>query len=161
MPSFDVVSKVNHAELDNALNQCVKEIGTRYDFRGTNTSVERTPEGIVLMANSDNRLEAALEVLYGRCAKRGVSLKHLEPKDPAPAAKQQRRQLVTIKEGIDRDNARAVIDLVKESKLKVQAAIQEDTVRISGKNKDDLQAAMRLLRAQDLPFEVQFVNFRD
>lgn len=161
MPSFDVVSKVNQSEVDNALNQTEKELGTRYDFRGTNTSIERLPEGIVLMANSDNRLEAALEVFYGKCAKRGVSLKHLEPEDPAPAAKGLRRQLIKIKEGIDRDNARKVIDLVKESKLKVQAAIQEDTVRITGKSKDDLQAVMRLLRAQDLPFEAQYTNFRD
>lgn len=161
MPSFDVVSKVNQSEVDNALNQTVKELGTRYDFRGTQTSIERTPEGIVLLANSDNRLEAALEVFYGKCGKRGVSLKYLEPEDPQPAAKALRRQLVKIKEGIDRDNARKVIDLVKGSKLKVQAAIQEDALRITGKSKDDLQAVMRLLRSEDLPFEVQFTNFRD
>lgn len=161
MPSFDVVSKVNQSEVDNALNQTVKEIGTRYDFRGTNTSIERSDEGIVLMANTDNRLEAALEVFFGKCAKRGVSLKHLDPQDSTAAAKAQRRQLVKIKEGIDRDNARKVLDLVKESKLKVQSSIQEDTVRITGKSKDDLQSVMKLLRATDLPFEVQFTNFRD
>lgn len=161
MPSFDVVSKVNQAEVDNALLQTQKEIGTRFDFRDTGTSVERGAEGLVMVSNAEGRLEAAYDVLQGKMVRRGVSLKHLDPQAVQPAAKGTVRQVVKIKEGIDRDNARKVIDLIKNTKLKVQGAIHEDTVRVSGKNKDDLQAVMKALKAEELPFEVQFVNFRD
>ncbi len=161
MPSFDVVSKLNHAEVVNAVLQASKEIGTRFDFRGTGTTIERTADGIMLMANSEGRLDAALEVLNTKLVRRGVSLKHVDPQKPQPAAKNNFRQLIKLKEGIDRDNARAVIDLIKEAKLKVQASIHEDTVRVTGKNKDDLQTAIKLLRGQELPFEMQYVNFRD
>ncbi|MEZ4408139.1 MAG: YajQ family cyclic di-GMP-binding protein [Polyangiales bacterium] len=161
MPSFDVVSKVNQAEVDNALLQTQKEIGTRFDFRDTGTSVERGAEGLVMVSNAEGRLEAAYDVLQGKLVRRGVSLKHLDPQTVQPAAKGTVRQVVKIKEGIDRDNARKVIDLIKNTKLKVQGAIHEDTVRVSGKNKDDLQAVMKALKAEELPFEVQFVNFRD
>ncbi len=161
MPSFDVVSKVNQAEVDNALLQTQKEIGTRFDFRDTGTSVERSAEGLVMTSNAEGRLEAAYDVLQGKLVRRGVSLKHLDAQAVQPAAKGTVRQVVKIKEGIDRDNARKVIDLIKGTKLKVQAAIHEDTVRVTGKNKDDLQAVMKVLKAEELPFEVQFVNFRD
>lgn len=161
MPTFDVVSKVNHAEVDNALHQAVKEIGTRFDFRDTGTTLEKTEEGFVVVANSDGRLDAALDVLRTKLVKRGVSLKHLDPQKPGKTSRGALRQLIKIKEGIERDHARGIIDSIKASKLKVQASIHEDTVRVSGKNKDDLQAAIKLLRGQDLPFEVQFVNFRE
>jgi len=161
MPSFDVVSKINHAEVDNAIQQASKEIGTRFDFRGTNTSIERIPEGIQLMAITESRLEAALEVFQSKLTRRGVSLKHVDPQKPQPAARSNYRQLIKLKEGIDRENARIVIDLLKEAKLKVQASIHEDTVRVTGKNRDDLQSAIRLLRGEELPFETQYVNFRD
>ena len=161
MSSFDVVSKVNHAEVDNALHQSQKEIGTRFDFRDTGTTIEKTAEGIVLVSNSDGRLEAALDVLKTKLVKRAVSLKHIDPQKPQKASMGTMRQLVKIKEGIDRDNARKVIDLVKETRLKVQASSHEDTVRVSGKNRDDLQTVIRTLKGHDFPFEVQFVNFRD
>lgn len=161
MPSFDVVSKLNHAEVVNAVLQASKEIGTRFDFRGTGTTIERTADGIMLMANSEGRLDAALEVLNTKLVRRGVSLKHVDPQKPQPAAKNNFRQLIKLIEGIDRDNARTVIDLIKEAKLKVQASIHEDTVRVTGKNKDDLQTAIKLLRGQELSFEMQYVNFRD
>lgn len=161
MPSFDVASKVNHAEVDNALNQSVKEIATRFDFRATDTSIEKTAEGIVVVSSSEGRLEAALDVLKGKLVKRGVSLKHLDPQKPGKTSKGALRQVVKLKEGIDRDNARVVIERIKASKLKVTASIHEDTVRITGKNKDDLQAAIRLLRGEELAFEAQYVNFRE
>lgn len=161
MPSFDVVSKVSWNEVDNALNQAQKEIATRFDFRDTSTSLEKTADGITIVANSEGRVEAALDVLKGKLVKRSVSLKHVDPQKTQPAGHNAFRQLVKIKEGIDRDNARKILDLIKGAKLKVTAAIQEDTVRVTGKNKDDLQGAIKLLRAQELPFEVQFVNFRD
>jgi len=161
MPSFDVVSKVNTMEVDNALQQAQREIATRFDFRDTQTSLEKNAEGIALEAGSENRLEAAIDVLQGKMVKRGVSLKHLDPQKVIPGGKGMFRQLIKIKQGIDRDNARKIIDLLKESKIKVQASIQEDTVRVSGKNRDDLQAAIKHLRAAEMPIELQYINFRD
>ena len=161
MPSFDVMSKVNQPEVDNALLQSQKEIGTRFDFRDTGTTIERNAEGIVLVSSSEGRLEAALDVLKGKLLKRGVSMKQIDPQEAKPAGQRTFRQLVKLKEGIDRENARKVIDLVKESKLKVQASIHEDTVRITGKNRDDLQAVMRVLKTSELPFEAQYGNFRE
>lgn len=161
MPSFDVVSKVNQAEVDNALLQTQKEIGTRFDFRDTGTTVERNAEGFVLASNAEGRLDAAYDVLQGKLVRRGVSLKHLDPQAIQPASRGSVRKVVKIKEGIDRDNARKVIELVKNTKLKVQAAIHDDTVRVTGKNRDDLQAVIKALREEELPFEAQYVNFRD
>jgi hypothetical protein len=161
MPSFDVVSKVNMMEVDNALQQAQREVATRFDFRDTHTSLEKNAEGITLEANSENRLEAAYDVLQSKMVKRGVSLKHLDPQKVVAGGKGMFRQLVKIKQGIDRENARKIIELLKESKIKVQGAIQEDTVRVSGKNRDDLQAAIKMLRAAEMPIELQFVNFRE
>ena len=161
MPSFDIVSKVAWAEIDNALNQTQKEIAQRFDFKDTGTQVTKTDEGLVIVANSEGRVEAALDVLKSKFVRRNVSLKHVDPQKAQPAGGQTVRQLVKIKEGIDKDHARKVVDLVKQAKLKVQASIQGDEVRVSGKNRDDLQAAIKLLRGADLPIELQFVNFRE
>jgi cyclic-di-GMP-binding protein len=161
MPSFDVVSKVPWVEVDNALNQTKKEIAQRYDFKDTNTSLEKNDEGIVIVANSEGRVEAALDVLKGKFVKRSVSLKHIDPQKVQPAGGSTQRQVVKIKEGIDKDNARKIIDAIKAAKLKVQAAIHDDTVRVTGKNRDDLQATIKLLRGGDWPVELQYVNFRE
>ncbi|MFO0561684.1 MAG: YajQ family cyclic di-GMP-binding protein [Polyangiales bacterium] len=161
MPSFDVVSKVNWAEVDNALNQVSKELAQRYDFKDTGAKVEKTKEGLVITANSEGRVEAALDVLKDKLVKRHVSLKHVDPQTAQPAGGSTFRQLVKIKEGIDRDRAKKVIDAVKGSKIKVQAAIHDDTVRISGKNRDDLQETIKLLRGLELDIELQFQNFRE
>lgn len=161
MPSFDIVSKVSWAEIDNALNQTQKEIAQRYDFKDTGTTVTKTEDGIVLVANSEGRVEAALDVLKGKFVKRNVSLKHVDPQKAQPAGGQTVRQLVKIKEGIDKDHARKVVDLVKGSKIKVQASIQGDEVRVSGKHRDDLQEVIKLLRGAALDIELQFVNFRE
>jgi hypothetical protein len=161
MPSFDVVSKVPWAEVDNALNQTKKEIAQRYDFKDTNTSIEKNDEGIVIVANSEGRVEAALDVLKGKFVKRSVSLKHVDPQNVQPAGGNTQRQVVKIKEGIDKDNARKIIETIKGSKLKVQAAIHDDTVRVTGKHRDDLQAVIKLLRGTDFPVELQYQNFRE
>ena len=160
MPSFDIVSKVSWAEIDNALNQTQKEIAQRYDFKDTGTSVTKTPDGIVIVGNSDGRVEAALDVLKGKFIKRSVSLKHLDPQKPQPAGGGTVRQLVKIKEGIDKDHARKVVDLVKGSKIKVQASIQGDQVRVTGPSRDDLQEVMALLRTMDFGVQLQFGNYR-
>jgi uncharacterized protein YajQ (UPF0234 family) len=161
MPSFDAVSKVNWAEIDNALNQVRKELSQRYDFKDTQANIEKTKEGLVVTANSEGRVEAALEVLKEKLVKRQVSLKHIDPQTAQPAGGSMFRQLVKVKEGIDRDRARKVIEAIKGSKIKVQAAIHEDTVRVSGKNRDDLQSAIALLRKLELDIELQFQNFRE
>jgi uncharacterized protein YajQ (UPF0234 family) len=163
MPSFDVVSKLEMAEVDNALNQAKKELATRYDFRGTDTQLERTPEGLVLRSADKEHLEAAMRVLMEKMVKRGVSLRALDPDEPEPAAKQSMKQLIKLKEGISTEKGKEINKLIKESKLKVQSQIQDEQVRVTGKNRDDLQAAIRLLRAQqdDLALDLQFINFRD
>ena len=162
MPSFDVASKVDWAEFGNALLQAQKEIGQRFDFRNTETSLEKNEEGVVIIANAVDRCKAALVVLEEKLVKRKVSLKHLDKQDPGKGPKGSVRLLVKLKEGIETEKAKQIVKIVKESKLKVQASIHEDTVRVSGKKRDDLQEAMRLLRGQEnLDLDLQFTNFRD
>ena len=160
MPSFDIVSKVQQNEVDNAFNQAQKEIAQRYDFKDTETTLERAPDAITIRSGSEDRAKAALNVLQDKLVKRKVSLRFTEPGKPEPTGKGA-RIVVKIKEGIEIEKARAIVQIVKESKLKVQASIQESQVRVTGKNKDDLQAAIHALRARDLGIELQFVNMRD
>lgn len=161
MPSFDVVSKVALHEIDNAVQQTSKEISTRFDFRDTSAEIERTEEGIVLRANSENRLEAALSVLREKLAKRKVSLRSIDPQKAVPAASSTYRQLIKLQQGITPEKAKEVVKFLKDSKLKIQPAIQGDAVRVSGKKKDDLQACIAALRQQDFGIELQYENFRD
>jgi uncharacterized protein YajQ (UPF0234 family) len=162
MPSFDVVSKVNLQELDNALLTAAKEVGQRYDFRGTNTTLERTPEGIILRTSDEPHANSAVQVLRERMAKRNVSQRCLDVGQIEPAAGRTVRVLIKIKQGIEIEMAKKLVKLLKDSKqLKVQGSIQGDEVRVSGKNKDDLQAAIALLRREDFGVDLQFVNFRD
>jgi cyclic-di-GMP-binding protein len=161
MPSFDVVSKVDMQEVDNAVNQVKKELVTRYDFRGTESEIERDEKGITLRSADKEHLSAAYKVLMEKFVKRGVSLRSLEPKDPEPAAKQSMRQLIEIKDGISTEKGKELVKLIKDNKLKVQAQIQDEQVRVTGKNKDDLQSAIRLLRGADVGLDLQFINFRE
>jgi cyclic-di-GMP-binding protein len=161
MPSFDVVSKVDLMELDNGLNTARKELAQRYDFRGTNTDLERGPEGIVIRSSDEPHAAAALTVLRERIAKRGVSQRALDPQAVEAAGGQTVRQLVIIKQGIDMETAKKIVKAVKDSKVKVQAQIQGDELRVSGKNRDDLQSAIALMRRGDFGIDLQFINFRD
>jgi uncharacterized protein YajQ (UPF0234 family) len=161
MPSFDVVSKADEQEIDNAVNQSKKELATRYDFRGTSSEIEKTPEGIILRSGDKEHLSAAYKVLMEKMAKRGVSLKALDAQEPEPATKNSLRQTVLIKQGIPTEKGKELVKLIKDAKLKVQAQIQDEQVRVTGKNKDDLQACIRLLRGADVGLDLQFVNFRD
>jgi cyclic-di-GMP-binding protein len=161
MPSFDVVSKVDLMEMTNALNTANKEVAQRYDFRGTNTSFEKTDEGIILRSSDEQRADAALTVLRERMAKRNVSQRCLDPQDLEQAAHKSVRQLVRIKQGIETETAKKMVKKLKDSKVKVQASIQGDELRVSGKNRDDLQQAIALLRREDFGVDLQFVNFRD
>jgi uncharacterized protein YajQ (UPF0234 family) len=161
MPSFDIVSKVQQNEVDNAFNQAQKEIAQRFDFKDTDTTLERAPDAITIRSGSEDRAKAALNVLQDKLVKRKVSLRFTEPGTPEPTGKGGSKIVVKIKEGIEVEKARAIVQIVKESKLKVQASIQESQVRVSGKNKDDLQAAIHAVRARDLGIELQFINMRD
>jgi uncharacterized protein YajQ (UPF0234 family) len=162
MPSFDVVSELNMMEVENAINQARKEIAQRFDFKGTSTDLERDKDGNVLVrANSEGRAEAALGVLMEKLAKRGVPLTGLDPQPVEPASGGTVRQLVKLKKGLKQDDARKIVALVKETGLKVQAAIQGEAVRITGKKKDDLQAAMQKIRGGGLEIPLQFQNFRE
>jgi uncharacterized protein YajQ (UPF0234 family) len=161
MPSFDVVSKVDLMELDNAINIARKELGTRYDFRGTNTDLERGPEGIVLRSSDEPHAVAALTVLRERMSKRNVSQRCLDPKPVEPAGGKTVRQLILIKQGIEQETAKKIVKAVKDSKLKVQAQIQGDELRVTGKNRDDLQAAIAQMRRDDYGIDLQFINFRE
>jgi cyclic-di-GMP-binding protein len=161
MPSFDVVSKVNLMELDNALNVAIKEITNRYDFRGTNTSMERLPEGIVLRSSDEPHLDAAISVLRERMAKRNVPPRCLDGQTVEAAAHNSVRQLVKVKQGIETEAAKKMVKKLKDAKIKVQASIQGDELRVTGKNKDDLQQAIAFLKREDFGLDLQFVNFRD
>jgi cyclic-di-GMP-binding protein len=161
MPSFDVVSELDLQEVDTAVNQAKKAVGTRYDFRGTDTQIERTPEGILLRSSDEDHVKAAYRVLQERMLKRNVSLLALDPGDVQPAGKGTARQLVRLKEGIATDKGKEIVKLLKESKVKVQASIQDEQLRVTGKNKDDLQAAIRLIRGAEIDLPLQFKNFRD
>ena len=161
MPSFDAVSKVSWAEIDNALNQAQKELSQRFDFQGTAARVEKTDEGLMVSASTEDRVRAAIKVLEDKLVKRKVSLKHIDIGKPSKGPQGTAKLLIKVKEGIETDKAREIVKLLKESKLKVQAAIQEQQVRVSGKNRDDLQEAIQFLRGQDLGIEMQFMNFRE
>lgn len=161
MPSFDVVSKLEWSEVNNALNQAEREIAQRFDFKGTGAQIEKTDAGFVLSANADDRLKAIYDVLQEKLIRRKVSLRHFKAADPTPGPRASRKQLIEVKEGIDKDQSRQIVKHIKDAKFKVQAAVQEDTVRVSGKKRDDLQLVIADLKAQDFGVELQFVNFRE
>ncbi|MET0344038.1 MAG: YajQ family cyclic di-GMP-binding protein [Polyangiales bacterium] len=161
MPTFDIVSELALHEVDNAVQQAQKEVTTRFDFRGTETDVERTEEGIVLRGNSQNRVEAALQVLREKFAKRKLSMRSLDPQPPVPGSKGHFRQLVKLKQGISQEKAKEVTRFLKDGKFKVQAQIQGEQLRVTGKKKDELQEVIQALRAKDFEVDLQFTNFRD
>ena len=161
MPTFDIVSEVDKHELTNAVDQANREVNNRFDFRGTDASVEQSDKVLTLNANSDFQLDQLLDILRMKLIKRKVEVSCLEVKDSIGNGK-MRKQEVIIREGIDKDLSRKIVKLVKESKIKVQSAIQGESVRITGKKRDDLQAVMALLEGNDsLEMPLQYNNFRD
>ena len=161
MPSFDIVAKTDLAEVDNAVQNMVREIATRYDFKGSKCKIERKDEALILNADDDLKLKQMHELLQGHMARRKIESGVLEYKDPEKAAGQSVRQTVIIKQGIDKDLAKKSVKDLKETKLKVQAAIQGDEVRVTGKARDDLQDAIAAVKAMKTELPLQFVNFRD
>ena len=161
MPSFDVVSKVDMNEVLNAFNQAKKEVSQRYDFRGTNTDLEFPEEGIVIRSSNEENLRGAYKVLLEKLVKRGVSLKMVDASELEAIGKQMSKQVIKFKQGIATEKGKELVKAIKDAKLKVQAQIQDEQVRVTGKNRDDLQAAIALLRRADVGLDLQFVNMRD
>lgn len=161
MPSFDVVSKVDHSEIKNALNQAQKEVAQRFDFKGTDSALEHKDTVLSVTSNSEERARAAWDVMLEKLVRRKVSLKHFEVGEPTKTSKGGAKIQITIKEGIEKEPASQIVKLIKDKKLKVQAAIQGDTVRVTGKKRDDLQEVIAVLKSADLDIELQYVNFRD
>ena len=161
MPSFDIVSKVNSMEIDNAINQAKKELLGRFDFRGVQAEIKLDKQEITLTAQDQFKLKALDEIVIGKLAKRGISLKALDRKEAEISSVGHGRQVIRIKEGLDPVVAKEVAAFVRETKLKVTTQIQGDEVRVSGKSRDDLQSVIAAVRGHDFPADLQFINFRD
>ena len=158
--SFDIVSKIDRMELDNAVNQAVREIDTRFDFKNTGAKIELSGEKIAIEADTEERAKAALDVLKDKMVKRGVSLKHLDPSEPQLSGKIY-KIAAPVKEGISTENAKKVAKLIKDEGPKaVKTQIQGDELRVSSKSRDDLQEVIALVKNASLEFAVQFVNYR-
>jgi uncharacterized protein YajQ (UPF0234 family) len=161
MPSFDIVSKVDMQEVNNAVNQASKEISQRYDFKGSKSEITQEKESVKILADDDFKLKAVVDILQSKFIKRGISLKSIKYDKPESASGGMVRQTITIQQGIAKEKGKELVAVIKESKLKVQGQIQEDQVRVTGKNRDDLQETIQMLKGKDLDIEMQFVNFRD
>lgn len=160
MPSFDIVSEIDHHELANAVDQANREVTTRFDFKGTGSLYELDEQVITLKTQSEFQLEQMLDVLYAKLAKRAIDLEAVDPQEPEILARTATRR-VLIREGIDAETARSVVKRIKGEKLKVQASVQGDQVRVTGKKRDDLQSVIALLKGAELGLPLQFRNFRD
>ena len=161
MPSFDIVSKVDMQEVENAINQAIKEIGQRYDFKGSKSEITQEKDTVKILADDDYKLKAVIDVLQSKFIKRNISIKALQYGKVEPASGGLVRQIITVQQGISKEKGKEVIAAIKDSKIRVQAQIQDDQVRVIGKNRDDLQDTIQLLKGQDLGVEMQFVNFRE
>ena len=158
--SFDIVSKVDKQEADNALNQASKEVEQRYDFKGTGAEIAWSGEAILIKANSEERAKAVLDVFQSKLIKRGISLKSLEAGDPQPSGKEYRINC-SLKNGIDTENAKKISKIIRDEGPKsIKSQIQGDELRVSSKSRDDLQAVIALLKGKDLEVDLQFVTYR-
>lgn len=164
MPSFDIVSEINMQEVDNAVNQARKEIEQRYDFKGSKSEInlekEKEKEGITVLADDDYKLKAIIDILQSKFIKRGISIKSLDYGKAEAASGSMVRQVIKLKNGIPTEKAKELIKIIKETKLKVQSQIQDEQVRVTGKNIDDLQEIIALLKGKELDIPLQFENFR-
>lgn len=160
MPSFDVVSKVDRQEIDNAVNQALKEIATRYDFKGTHNELELSVDGLKIVAADDYKLKAIKEILIAKLVRRGVSTRCFDYGPEETASGGAVRQKAAIVQGISKEKGKEIVKLIKDSKLKVQAQIMDDQVRVTGKKIDDLQEVIQLLKQKDLGIDLQFENMR-
>ncbi len=160
MPTMDIVSKLDLHELKNGVDQVNREIGTRFDFKGSDAKVELSNNVLTIIADGDFRIKQILDIIYKKFAKRGIDISCLEYGKVETFGKNV-KQLVTAREGIDTDLAKKLIKDIKQTKIKVQASIQQDQVRVAGKKRDDLQEIIALLKTTDVGLPLQFINFRD
>ena len=163
MPSFDIVSEVNHVEIRNAVDQSNKEVSNRFDFKGSDARVEinEKDKTLVVYADDEFKLRQVRDVLTGKLAKRGVDIRALEPGKMEPVSGNKVKETIKVREGIEQERAKGIVKLIKDSKLKVQGSIQGDLVRVSGAKKDSLQEAIALVRKSVSDIPLQFKNFRD
>jgi cyclic-di-GMP-binding protein len=161
MPSFDIVSQVNSMEIENAVNQAKKELANRFDFKDTKAEITLEKNEIKLTAEDQFKLKALQEIVMGKLAKRQISLKNVEKLDPDVSPLGHARQIIKIKQGLESAIAKQVTGFIRETKVKVTTQIQGEEIRVTGKNKDDLQAVIAAVRAKDFPVALQFQNFRD
>ncbi|TGJ98928.1 YajQ family cyclic di-GMP-binding protein [Leptospira langatensis] len=160
-PSFDVVSEIDRPELQNAVTQAISEIKTRFDFKGSKSEIKLEEESLTLTSDNEAKLESVIDVLINKMAKRGLGLKSFDFKSKIePATGNTVRMKVKIRNGLEKEQTKEITKIIKDSKLKVTPTIMGNCVRVQGKKKDDLQEIMRLLKAADLPFDVQFQNFK-
>ncbi len=160
MPSFDIVSKVDMQEIDNAVNQTIKEITQRYDFKGSKSEITQEKDTVKILADDDFKLKAIIDILQSKLMKRGVSIKALDYGKVESASGGMVRQIITIQQGISKEKGKDINSIIKECKLKVQSQIQDDQLRVTGKNIDDLQDVIKILKGKDVGIDLQFVNFR-
>lgn len=162
MPSFDVVSEVDKQEIDNALNQSRKELKTRFDFKGTDATIELTEENVIeLKAEDTGRLKSLQEIVIGKLARRNVDLRNIHRLDPVVSPLGYARQELHVKQGLDNENAKEIIKAIKGLDLKVQCQLQDRQIRVTGKKRDDLQTVIQFLRGKDFAIGLSFKNFRD
>lgn len=162
MPSFDIVIKLDLQEVDNAINQAQKELAQRYDFKGSKSKIDWDKKAeITLVGDDEFKLKAVVDILQGKMIKRSISIKNLEMGPEEPAFEGTVRQKIKLRAGIPTDKAKEITKLIKDAKIKVQPQIQDEQVRVTGKNRDDLQEAIGLVRGKDLGLDFQFINFRD
>jgi uncharacterized protein YajQ (UPF0234 family) len=161
MPSFDIVSQVNSMEIENAVNQAQKELANRFDFKGSNAEIVLEKNEIKLSANDQFKIKALVEIVIGKLAKRGISLKNVDKGEPDLSPLGHARQVIKIKQGIESAVAKQITAFIRDAKFKVTTQIQGEEVRVSGKNRDDLQAVIAAVRAKDFPVALSFQNFRD
>ncbi len=161
MPSFDVVSEVDDAELTNAVDQASREIGNRYDFKNTSAKVEREGEALVAWGDSEFQLNQVTDILYQKLAKRGIDIRAVDAGKVEAVSGDKAKQVLTVRQGIDAEAAKKIVRVVKDSKMKVQTQIQGDQVRVTGKKRDDLQQVIALLKGSGFELPLQFQNFRD
>ena len=161
MPSFDVVSEIDAHELTNAIDQMNREIGNRYDFKGSNAKIELSDTAMSVEAESEFQIQQIEDIIYQKLAKRGIDTRCLE-KGKIEERGKRAYQTITVRQGIDKDLARKIVKLIKDMKMKVQAAVQGDQVRVTGKKRDDLQQVMAMLKAEEsIDMPMQYTNFRD
>ncbi|MDR6552747.1 MULTISPECIES: YajQ family cyclic di-GMP-binding protein [Paenibacillus] len=158
--SFDIVSKVDMQELNNAIQQAEKEMLTRFDFKGSKSSIKLDKDQLVVTSDDEFKLQNVLDIMHAKMTKRGISIKNLEYSKVEPAAGQTVRQKISMKQGVDQENSKKINILIRDSKLKVKTQIQGDQIRVTGKSRDDLQAVIALLRKADIPLDLQFVNMK-